>query len=63
MRLHKGTLLAGVVFLLIGVALILEALEVWTVQISDLRYIGPIALVVIGVAVVFGSMGGSDRES
>lgn len=61
MRLHKGTLLAGIVFLLIGVAFILEALEVWTVQISDLRYIGPIALVVVGVAVVFGSMGGSDR--
>jgi hypothetical protein len=62
MRLHKGTLVAGIVFLLVGVALILEALDVWTVQISDLRYIGPIALVVVGVAVVIGSMGRSDRD-
>jgi hypothetical protein len=63
MRLHKGTLFAGVVFLAIGVTFILEALEVWSIRIADLRYIGPIALVVLGVAVVIGSMGRSDRES
>ncbi len=63
MRLHNGTLLAGVVFLLIGVAFVLEALGVWTLQIGDLRYIGPIALVVVGVAVVAGSIGRSNRES
>jgi hypothetical protein len=63
MRLHKGTLFAGVVFLAIGVTFILEALEVWSIRIVDLRYIGPIALVVLGVAVVIGSMGRSDRES
>ncbi len=63
MRLHNGTLLAGVVFLLIGVAFVLEALGVWTLQIGDLRYIGPIALVVVGVAVVVGSIGRSNRES
>jgi putative Mn2+ efflux pump MntP len=62
MRLHKGTLLAGIVFLLIGVAFILEALEVWTMQISDLRYIGPLALVVLGIAVVIGSMGRGERQ-
>ncbi len=63
MRLHNGTLLAGIVFLLIGVAFVLEALGVWTLQIGDLRYIGPIALVVVGVAVVVGSIGRSNRES
>jgi hypothetical protein len=62
MKLHRGTLLAGVVFLVIGVAFILEALEVWTLHISDLRYIGPIALVVLGVAVVLGSMGREEPD-
>ena len=56
MRLHKGTLLAGLLYLVIGVAFILEALEVWTLHISDLRYIGPIALVVLGVAILIGSI-------
>ena len=63
MRVHNGTLLAGIAFLLIGVAFMLEALEVWTIQISDLRYVGPIALVVLGAAVVIGSLGRSDRQS
>jgi hypothetical protein len=56
MRIHRGTLFAGVVYLGIGVAFILEALEVWALQIGDLRFVGPIALVVLGVAVVIGSM-------
>lgn len=63
MRIHKGTLLAGVVYLGIGVAFILEALEVWTLRIGDLRYVGPIALVVLGLAVVIGSMRGAQRSS
>ena len=63
MRLHKGTLFAGVLYLLIGVVFILEALDVWTLQISDLRYVGPIALVVLGIAVVIGSMGRSHQQT
>lgn len=56
MRIHRGTLFAGVVYLGIGVAFILEAVEVWALRIGDLRFVGPIALVVLGVAVVIGSM-------
>jgi hypothetical protein len=63
MKIHRGTLLAGVVYLGIGVAFILEALEVWTLQIGDLRYVGPIALVVLGLAVVVGSMRGAQRST
>jgi hypothetical protein len=63
MTLHKGTMFAGVIFLGIGVAFILEALDVWTLQIADLRYFGPIALVVLGLAVVIGSIGRSDRKT
>jgi len=55
MRIHRGTLFAGVVYLGIGVAFILEALEFWALRIGDLRFVGPIALVVLGVAVVIGS--------
>jgi hypothetical protein len=63
MRIHRGTLFAGVVYLGIGVAFILEALEVWELRIGDLRFVGPIALVVLGVAVVIGSMRGAQRSS
>ncbi|HSK05894.1 MAG TPA: hypothetical protein VK990_00140 [Acidimicrobiia bacterium] len=56
MRIHRGTLFAGVVYLGIGIAFILEATEVWALRIGDLRFVGPIALVVLGVAVVIGSM-------
>jgi hypothetical protein len=63
MKIHRGTLFAGVVYLGIGVAFILEALDVWTLQIGDLRYVGPIALVVLGLAVVIGSMRGAQRST
>lgn len=63
MRIHAGTLFAGVIYLGIGFALLLEALEVWTMGIADLRLVGPIALVVVGLAVVVGSVkGGGDRS-
>jgi hypothetical protein len=63
MRLHTGTLFAGVIYLGIGVVFLLEALEVWTLQIGDLRYMAPVALVVIGLAVVIGSLGRTDRQT
>jgi hypothetical protein len=56
MRMHVGTLLAGIVFLAVGLLFVAEALEWWTLQVSDLRYVGPLALVVAGVAVVASSI-------
>jgi hypothetical protein len=56
-------LFAGVVYLGIGVAFILEATEVWALRIGDLRFVGPIALVVLGVAVVIGSMRSAQRSN
>lgn len=56
MRIHMGTLFAGLIFLLVGVAFTLEALEVWTLSVSDLRYVGPLALLVVGAAVVVASV-------
>jgi hypothetical protein len=63
MRLHKGTLFAGVIYLGIGIVFLLEALEVWTLQISDLTVVGPVALVVLGLAVVIGSLGRTDQQT
>ncbi|MFP3913865.1 MAG: hypothetical protein ACLFWM_03250 [Actinomycetota bacterium] len=56
MRLHPGTLLAGFIYLATGVAFLLEALGAWSLRVSDLRYIGPLALVAVGLAVLVGSL-------
>jgi hypothetical protein len=63
MRLHKGTLFAGVIYLGIGIGFLLEALDVWTLRISDLTVVGPLALVIIGLAVVVGSLGRADQQT
>ena len=56
MRLHTGTLFAGIIYLVIGLAFIAEAVGWWTLRVSDLRIVGPAALVVAGLAVVVGSL-------
>ena len=61
MSLHKGTLFAGIVYLGVAIAFILEALGFWTLQIGDMRYVGPIALVVLGIAVAIGSLGNDHK--
>lgn len=57
MRIHTGTLFAGLVFLAVGIAFILEAVGAWNLTLGELRYVGPLALVVAGLAVVIGSLG------
>jgi len=59
MKLHTGTLYAGLVYLAIGVTFLFEALGWWTLQISDFRLVGPLALVVVGLVVIVGSIGRS----
>lgn len=56
MRVHAGTLFAGFIYLVVGIVFVLEALGYWSLGLSDLRYVGPFALVVAGIAVVVGSM-------
>lgn len=63
MRLHRGTLFAGVIYLVLGVVFFLEGLDVWTLKLADLRYIGPLALLVLGLAVVVGSLGRSEARN
>lgn len=56
MKLHLGTLVAGIIYLVVGVAFVFEALGYWSLRLSDLRYAGPLALVAVGVAVLIGSL-------
>jgi hypothetical protein len=62
MRVHFGTLMAGIVYLAIGLAFVAEAVGWWTLQVGDLRYLGPLALVVVGIAVVVGSLSRRDAD-
>jgi hypothetical protein len=56
MKLHSGTLMAGLVYTGIGVAFVLEALGYWTLRVADLRVIGPLALLVIGLGLIVGTL-------
>ncbi|MEX0863478.1 MAG: hypothetical protein WD269_01220 [Acidimicrobiia bacterium] len=63
MRLHRGTLLAGVIYLALGVAFLLEAMDIWTVRVADLRILFPAALVAIGIAVIIGTVARGNRQT
>lgn len=56
MKFHPATFFAGLIFLVVSVVFTLEALGVWTVRLADLRLIGPLALVLIGLGVIGGSL-------
>jgi hypothetical protein len=61
---HPGTFAAGVVFTLLGIALVLEAAGAWSLKLHDLAIIGPIGLIVIGGAVLVASIWhGNPKES
>ena len=56
---HPGTMVAGVVFMLIGAAYLLEAFNVWDVEFR----IWPIFLVAIGVVILLGGRTGTDEPA
>jgi len=62
MKLHTGTLMAGIVYAGIGVAFLLEALGYWTLRVADLRVIGPMALLVIGLGVIITTLARRDQS-
>lgn len=55
MREHPGTFVAGLLFMVVGVVYALEGFDVWTVRPGRLW---PVALIAIGVVVLFS---GRDR--
>lgn len=57
-----GGLIAGAAFTMLGVLFLLEAGDAWTFSLSDLRYLAPLALIVIGGAVLTGGLKRADAE-
>jgi hypothetical protein len=51
MRRHPATFSAGLIFMAIGIAYILEAFEVWEVRLGRLW---PVVLIVVGAVVILG---------
>lgn len=50
--LHRSTFVWGAGFVLVGIALALEAAAVWALRVSDLRIVVPALLVLGGVILV-----------
>lgn len=59
MRRHPGTFVAGLLFIGIGIAYILQGLDVWQVRPGRLW---PIALIVIGAVVLFAGRVNGDED-
>ena len=53
MREHPGTFVSGIVFMVIGVAYLLHALDVWNVRVWRLW---PLFVIAVGVAVLIGGL-------
>ena len=53
MKEHPGTFVAGIVFMLIGLAYLLHALDVWSVNVWRLW---PVFVIAVGVVVLIGGM-------
>jgi hypothetical protein len=57
---HPGTMVAGVVFVIIGIAYLLEAFDVWDVQFR----IWPVFLIAVGAVILLGGrLHDGDAES
>jgi Domain of unknown function (DUF5668) len=59
-RLDRLSLVAGLIFVIAGIVFLLDALEVWQLR-GD--YLVPLALIVLGVAVVATGWPAGDRRS
>lgn len=59
-RFHYGTFLWGALLAVAGVGLLGVDLGWWELRLVDLRFVGPIVLMLIGAIVVIGSL--SRRE-
>lgn len=61
-RFHTPTLLWGIALTIWGSALLGVGLGWWDLDLIDLRYAGPILIIVVGVAVLFGAFARRDRS-
>ena len=54
-KFDLGSFVAGVVFMALGLAFVLEAQGQWAFRLSHFRYIGPLILIVIGISILAGA--------
>ena len=59
MREHPATFAAGLIFMAIGIAYILEAFEVWEVRLGRFW---PVVLIVVGAVIILGGRGSSRSD-
>lgn len=60
---HPGTFTAGAIFVALGLAFTLEGFDVWTLRLSDLDVLFPIAMMVIGIAVLAAALWARPRRN
>lgn len=61
-QFHVGTFLWGVVLTLAGAALAAVGLGWWELAAFDLRYVGPILVVVVGAVILLGALTPGSRS-
>ena len=59
-RVHVGTLIWGVLLTAWGIVVLGMGLEWWSIGLADLRYAGPILIIVVGAVIVVGALGPRD---
>lgn len=55
-RFHPGTFTSGLIFAVLGAVFVAENRGWWTFELRDLRLMGPVLVILIGVAVLMGSL-------
>lgn len=62
-RVHIGTMLWGLVLAIWGAALLGVGVGWWDFQLVDLRYAGPILIIIVGAVIAFGALAGGQSKT
>lgn len=62
-KLHVGTLLSGIALAAWGFGLLGDGLGWWDLELADLRYAGPLLIILIGGLVVVGALVSTGRTN
>jgi hypothetical protein len=62
-KFHVGTLVAGLALALWGVGLLGDGAGWWNLELADLRYAGPILVIVVGALVVVWALRSAQRDN
>jgi hypothetical protein len=62
-KLDVGSFITGLFFTIVGVAFVLEGAGAWTFRLGHLRIVGPLIILLVGIAVLISSMAGAQRRA